>query len=135
MKCIFNCVNFGNSSRTSRQGENKIIETFDDDNFLLQRIEYDKFDRDVDVKRYDRQGNISEHMHKEYFESENSKCLIETYKNNFQEYIRKAYTTIDNRFKHSIDEYKSISSPEKSYINDAIYDLKGNFIKIISLKK
>ena len=103
--------------------------------FLLKRIEYDRFDRDVDVKLYDHLGNVSEHMHKEYFETENEKGYIESFENNFQKYTRRAYRKIDNGFRHLIDDFKSITDPKKSYINDVIYDLQGNFIKILSSKK
>lgn len=135
MKCNFSNILFGNSTKVYRQGENKIVETFDDDMRLLQKIEYDKFDRDIDVKRWDEFGQISEHMHKEYFEKENTKGHIETYKNKFQEYIRKAYVRIDSDFRHSIDDFTSLSNPEKSYINDAIYDLNGEFIDIVTISK
>ena len=74
-------------------------------------------------------------MHIEYFETENEKGFIETFKNQFQEYIRKSSTKIENGVKHVIDDYTSKSKPEKSYINDFVYDLKGNLQKIITLKK
>ena len=40
----------------------------------------------------------------------------------------------ENGVKHVIDDYTSKSNPEKSYINDFVYDLKGNLQKIITLK-
>jgi len=135
MKCQFSILTFGNSEKTYQQGENKVVDTLNDELKLIKRVEYDKFNRDVDVKWYDEVNNITDHMHKEYFETENEKGFIETFKNQFQEYIRKSSTKFENGVKHVIDDYTSKSSPEKSYINDFVYDLKGKLQKIITLKK
>ena len=135
MKCQFSILTFGNSEKTYQQGENKVVDTLNDGLKLIKRVEYDKFNRDVDVKWYDEVNNITDHMHKEYFETENEKGFIETFKNQFQEYIRKSSTKFENGVKHVIDDYTSKSSPEKSYINDFVYDLKGKLQKIITLKK
>ena len=135
MKCQFNILTFGNSNGTYQQRENKIVDTLNDELKLIKRIEYDEFNREVDVKWYDGFDNITDHMHKEYFETENENGFIETFKNQFQEYIRKSSTKIENGVKHVIDDYTSKSKPEKSYINDFVYDLKGNLQKIITLKK
>ena len=135
MKCQFSILTFGNSEKTYQQGENKVVDTLNDELKLIKRIEYDKFNREVDVKWYDEVNNITDHMHKEYFETENEKGFIETFKNQFQEYIRKSSTKFENGVKHVIDDYTSKSSPENSYINDFVYDLKGKLQKIITLKK
>ena len=135
MKSQFNILTFGNSNRANQQRKNKIVDTLNDELKLIKRIEYDEFNREVDVKWYDGDDNITDHMHKEYFETENEKGFIETFKNQFQEYIRKSSTKFENGVKHVIDDYTSKSSPEKSYINDFVYDLKGNLQKIITLKK
>ena len=135
MKCQFNIFTFGNSERIYQQGENKIVDTLNDELKLIKRIEYDKFNREVDIKWYDEVNNITDHMHKEYFETENEKGFIEIFKNQFQEYVRKSSTKIENGVKHVIDDYTSKSSPENSYINDFVYDLKGNLQKLITLKK
>ena len=135
MKCQFNILTFGNNKRTYQQRENKIVDTLNDELKLIKRIEYDEFNREVDVKWYDGVDNITDHMHIEYFETENEKGFIETFKNQFQEYIRKSSTKIENGVKHVIDDYTSKSKPEKSYINDFVYDLKGNLQKLITLKK
>ena len=135
MKCQFKILTFGNSERTYHQGENKIVDMLDDKLKLIKRIEYDKFNREVDIKWYDEDYRITDHMHKEYFETENEKGFIETFKNQFQEYVRKSSTKFENGVKHVIDDYTSKSSPENSYINDFVYDLKGKLQKIITLKK
>jgi len=135
MKCQFSILTFGNSEKTYQQGENKVVDTLNDELKLIKRVEYDKFNRDVDVKWYDEVNNITDHMHKEYFETENEKGFIETFKNQFQEYVRKSSTKFEDGVKHVIDDYTSKSSPENSYINDFVYDLKGKLQKIITLKK
>lgn len=135
MKCQFSILTFGNSEKTYQQGENKVVDTLNDELKLIKRIEYDKFNREVDVKWYDEVNNITDHMHKEYFETENEKGFIETFKNQFQEYVRKSSTKFEDGVKHVIDDYTSKSSPENSYINDFVYDLKGKLQKIITLKK
>ena len=135
MKCQFSILTFGNSEKTYQQGENKVVDTLNDELKLIKRVEYDKFNRDVDVKWYDEDNNITDHMHKEYFETENEKGFIETFKNQFQEYVRKSSTKFEDGVKHVIDDFTSKSSPENSYINDFVYDLKGKLQKIITLKK
>ena len=135
MKCQFSILTFGNSEKTYQQGENKVVDTLNDELKLIKRVEYDKFNREVDIKWYDEVNNITDHMHKEYFETENEKGFIETFKNQFQEYIRKSSTKFEDSVKHVIDDYTSKSSPENSYINDFVYDLKGKLQKIITLKK
>ena len=135
MKCQFSILTFGNSEKTYQQGENKVVDTLNDELKLIKRVEYDKFNREVDIKWYDEVNNITDHMHKEYFETENEKGFIETFKNQFQEYVRKASTKFEDGVKHVIDDYTSKSSPENSYINDFVYDLKGKLQKIITLKK
>ena len=135
MKCQFSILTFVNSEKTYQQGENKVVDTLNDELKLIKRVEYDKFNRDVDVKWYDEVNNITDHMHKEYFETENEKGFIETFKNQFQEYVRKSSTKFEDGVKHVIDDYTSKSSPENSYINDFVYDLKGKLQKIITLKK
>ena len=135
MKCQFSIFTFGNSEKTYQQGENKVVDTLNDELKLIKRVEYDKFNREVDIKWYDEVNNITDHMHKEYFETENEKGFIETFKNQFQEYVRKSSTKFEDGVKHVIDDYTSKSSPENSYINDFVYDLKGKLQKIITLKK
>ena len=135
MKCQFSILTFGNSEKTYQQGENKVVDTLNDELKLIKRVEYDKFNREVDIKWYDEVNNITDHMHKEYFETENEKGFIETFKNQFQEYVRKSSTKFEDGVKHVIDDYTSKSSPENSYINDFVYDLKGKLQKIITLKK
>lgn len=134
MRCLFNAVNFLSDARTYNLGKNKITETLNDGK-LTKRIEYDEFDRDVDVKWFDTLGNISAHLHKDYYETDSEKGLVETFKNSAQNYVRKVYTKFESGLRHNIDEYVSKSDPQASYINDFIYDLNGKFIKLISHKK
>ena len=128
-------MTFGNKTKTCQISEGKVVEMFNDSNVLTKRIEYDKFDRTIDVKNYDSTGTLSEHLHFDYFETENERGFIETFKSKFQEYVRKSYTKIENGLKHHIDDYTSKTKPENSYINDFVYDLKGKLINVISHKK
>lgn len=123
-------VIFGNKTKVFQAGQNKIEETYSDDNVLLKRLERDEFNRDVDSKTFDLSGNITEHLHKDYFQTENEKGFVETYKDKNQEYTRKAYTKIENGLKHIIDDFQSKTG--KSYITDFIYDMSGKLVDIIS---
>ena len=132
MKVQFNCLNFcAEVQKTYNKGNHVITETYND-NVLLQRIEYDEFGRDVDSKWFDDKKNVTGHMHKEYFETENEKGQIETYVNRFQDYTRKFYTRFEAGFKHKIDDFTSHLEPQKSYINEFIYDLNNHLIKVIN---
>lgn len=122
MKLLFSTINFRN------QNYHKVSERYDDRNFLLSRTIYDEFGRDTDTKWFDSDGKIIGSMHKEYLEN----GLVESFKNNSQEYVRKCYTIIKDGFKHSIEEYVSKTSPQKNYINEFVYDFMGNLIKLIN---
>ena len=135
MKCTFDLISFGNKTKTNQIAEGKVVEMFNDFNVLIKRIEYDKFDRTIDVKNFDSTGVLSDNLHFEYFETENEKGFVETFKSRFQEYVRKSYIRIEEGLKHHIDDYTSNTKPENSYINDFVYDLKGKLITVISHKK
>ena len=124
-----NITTFGNKTKKFQSEGNHIEEIYTDNNILQKRLIKDEFNRYIDAKTFDLSGNIIEHQHYDYFETENEKGYIETYKNESQEYTRKAYTKYEGKFKHIIDEFKSKSG--KNYINDYIYDLTGKLIKII----
>ncbi len=124
MKIFFNTINFGNNK--PRIVENK------DSSGNTRRVEYDTFGHDVDSKLFDRNGIVSEHQHKVYYEKDNEKGCIEFFKNKFQEYTRRTYTKTENGFKYSVDDFKSKTRPEANYINEFIYDLSNKLIKIIN---
>lgn len=131
MKIDFvNNFTFGNKTRIFQSGKNRIEEIYDDNNILLKRLIQDEFNRDVDSKTFDSAGNIIEHLHKDYFQNKTEHGFVETFKNQSQEYVRKAYVKIEDGLKHSIDEFQSKTG--KSYINDFVYDMTGKLIKIIN---
>ncbi|MBO6273551.1 hypothetical protein J6O48_12340 [bacterium] len=132
MKVNLDKINFGDRISQYNIGKHCIEEYYNDSDIITKRIEYDEFKRDVDSKTFDIQGNITDHQHKEYFENETEKGVIETFKNSSQEYTRKAYTKIENGLKHHIDNYNSKTNPKSNYINDFIYDMSNKLIKIIS---
>lgn len=134
MKYNFTIINFKNTTKTYQKDKIKIVEYYNDNNKLLKRLEYDEFERDIDCKNFDEDGNLVSHQHKEYFETNTEKGLIETFKNHFQEYVRKQYVKFINGYKHSIEEFVSKSKPENSYKNEFIYDLQNNLVNVISKK-
>lgn len=127
---ITNCIIFTNRTYSYKFGKNNVQEIYDDNNILQQRIIWDEFSRDIDSKTFDIQGNVVEHLHKDYFKNDTEEGVIETFKNRNQEYVRRAYTKTENGLKHSIDDFKSAKG--KSYLNDFVHDLSGKLIKIIS---
>jgi len=130
MKVSFNTIIFCESQKTYKHGDNTITEFFDDENTLIRRDETDSFGRNTDSKRFDKNGNITESIHKDYFKTESEEGFIETFKSKYQEYTRKAYTRTENGIKHTIDDFHSKSG--KNYYNDFIHDLNGKLIRIIS---
>ena len=91
MKCSFSTLNFGDTTKIYKAGKNKIIEHYNVYDILTRRIEYDEFNRDIDSKNFNSSGKIIGHQHKEYFENDSEKGVIETFKSSSQEYIRKSY--------------------------------------------
>ena len=67
MKIFFSTLSFGERTNTYKIGKNTVTEVFDDKNALIKRIEYDEFNRDVDSKWFGSTGELSEHLHKEYY--------------------------------------------------------------------
>ncbi len=130
MKIQFNSTKFGTNEVTYPKGNHKINDLMEN-NALKRRIEFDEFGRSVDAKWFDEKLNVTDHLHKEYFETNTEKGEIETFKNKFQEYIRKSYTRIEQGCKHEFDVFKSKTNPEHNYINEFVYDIKNCLIKII----
>lgn len=128
MKIYTNQITFVNKTKTYNEGGIKTHEIFDDNNILIKRIQYDSFDRAIDTKTFNVSGEITDHMHKEYFEN----GYVETFKNATQEYTRKAYTIIKDTLTHRVEEYISKTSPENNYINEFVRDLSGKLIRIIN---
>lgn len=129
---IYNIPTFKGNTKCYKDRNFKIQDSFYDNNVLKSHTIFDEFDRVIVAKQFDRDGFIESSANFEYYETDIENGRIETYKNKSQEYIRKAYTRIENGIKHVVDDYNSISTPEKSYINDFVYDLKGNLCKLIS---
>lgn len=132
MKIFLSPVSFNGKTVTSTQNKLKIEEFYDDNNMLSSRLEYDEQDRFVDKKSFDSQGNVTEHQHKSYYIKGEEQGCIETFKNEFQHYVRQSYTRPQGKFIHTVDNFQSISNPGKSYINEFIRDLQGRLVKVIS---
>ena len=131
MKINFtNIITFGNKTKKFQSGKNSIEEIYTDNDILQKRLIRDEFNRYIDSKTFDLFGNIIEHQHYDYFGTENEQGVIETFKDKYQEYIRKAYTKIEGGLKHRIDDFQSKTG--KSYVNDFVYDMSGKLIKIIN---
>ena len=113
----------------------RIEDSFYDNNVLKSHTVFDEFERVIMHKQFDSDGFIKSSTHLEYYETNIEKGRIETYREIGQEYIRKSYTKIENGLKHVVDDYTSISAPQKSYVNDFVYDLKGNLYKLINNEK
>ena len=134
MKITYNFIKFSGSENSYKIGHHKITEYFDDSRVLTKTIEHDEFDRIVDTKWFNQQGEITEQLHKDYYELPNEKGFIEHYKSKTQEYTRKACTKFIDGAKHTIDEFISKTSPERSYINEFIYDLQNKLKDVITKK-
>ena len=130
MKINTGSISFYESQKIYRTQNGTVKEVFDDENFLVRREKSDIFVRDTDTIWYDKNGNIIEEMHKNYFKTPDEEGCIETFKSKTQEYTRKAYTKFENGFKHVIDSYNSKTG--KNYFNDFIHDLSGKLLKIIT---
>ena len=130
MNILINKIAFLASQKTYQFNGCTVREYFDDNNKLVRREKEDSFYRNIGTEWFDEDGNIKETMHKSYFKTKTEDGFIESYKSNAQEYTRRAYTKIENGFKHTIDDFKSKSG--KSYYNEFIYDLKGQLLRIIS---
>ena len=132
MNIQFNPVKFCSSEKTYKDGNHQITEYISDNGILTRRLELDEFGRDVDTKWFDLEGNVASNLHKDYFKTSEEEGHIETFKNAFQEYTRKCYTKYEEGFKHVIDDFKSKTSPDKSYINEFVYNMQNKLVKLIS---
>ena len=130
-KIIQNKLAFGNYTKIYNENNKTINEHYNDNNVLLSRIEYDEFKRDIDAKEYNSFGIVTSHQQKKYYKTPSEEGFVETFKNKNQQYIRKSCTKIQDGLKHVIDDFKSLTSPNKSYVNDFVHDKAGKLIKII----
>ena len=128
MRIEFNAINFLGTIKSYNFGENRITQYFDDDNYLTKIIEVDKFERDVDTKEFDRERNVTFHLHKDYTDS----GYVETFKDKCQEYTRRVYTVVKGSMTHRIEEYVSKSSPQKNYVSEFIRDSSNKLVRIIT---
>lgn len=125
-------ITFGNYTQTYKNKNNTITEYYNDNNILFRKVEYDEFKRDIDSKEFNPFGIITSHLHKEYYKTACEEGCIETFKDKYQQYIRKSCSKIEDGFKHKIDDFKSLTSPDKSYVNDFVHDKTGKLVKVIS---
>lgn len=129
---IYNIPTFKGNTKIYQDGNLKIKDSFYDNNILESHTVFDEFDHVLINKRFDRDGLITSSANFEYYETNTENGLIETFKDKGQEYIRKAYTKIENGLKHFVDDFTSISAPQKSYKNEFVSDLEGNLLKLIN---
>ena len=134
MKIFQIAVNFKSSTNSYQSDKNRITDYFDNNNLLTKKVEYDEFDRAIDSKRFNPQGEVIEQMHKDYYENPNEKGFVEHFQSKSQEYVRKAYTKFENGIKHYVEEYRSKTSPEMSYISEFIYDIHNELVNVITRK-
>ncbi len=124
MKVIFNTISF-KSENINLHREKEI---YDENNKLIRLIKYDEFGRDTDSFEYNANREIIGYQHKEYTDN----GCIETYKNQFQQYRRITKTELKDSNTHYIEEFISVTSPEKNYINEFVRDIAGKLIKVIN---
>ena len=128
MKINFSFFSFGNKNIHSIDGNYNVKETFDDNHNLIRLTRYDEKGRDIDTFEYNDKKEITAHQHKKY----TSYGLIETYKNEHQEYRRIIKNEKRGSFVHHIEEFISKTSPKNNYVNEFIRDLTGKLVKIIN---
>lgn len=116
------------NKQTYYEGENKIVEYFNDNNKLISKVAYDKFERDIFTNWFDEFGSNNGFMRKEYMNG----GFIETCKTPTQEYKRTCRKFVKDGFEHYIEEYISTTSPEKNYCNESIRNMFGKLIKMIA---
>lgn len=121
-------IRFCSTEKISYNGENKIVETFRDNNQLACRSEYDKLGRDIHTNWFDISGNDAGFMHKKYLND----GYIETCKTPTQEYTRTTKKFIKDSFIHYTEEYISKTNPQANYFNEIIRSLSGKLVQIIS---
>lgn len=128
MKIFFNSIQFKQGCTIVQKGENKVFEYFDENERLIKTYEQDKFERDIDTKTFDKEGNITSHLHKDYTEN----GFIETFKNKYQEYTRIFTLEKKGEYIHRIEKFMSKTSPDKNYITEFIKDTSNNLLRIIT---
>ena len=128
MRIHFNNIIFRERLKVYTKDGNKVIEHYDDNNSLVKSFVLDKFQRDIDSKHFDKEGNVIFHMHKDYLPN----GMVETFKDKFQEYTRTIHIKVIDSMTHRIEEYCSKTSPDSNYINEYIRDVSGRLVKIIN---
>ena len=128
MKININPINFSETSKIFKKGDNTVTHYFNDENILVRAVEIDKSGRDVDAREFDKEGNIISHLHKEY----SGDNMEETFKNKFQQYVRKVRFEQKDGFSRRIEEFISETSPKSNYVHEFIKDASGKLLQIIS---
>lgn len=123
-----NFVTFKDYNKTYYNGENKVVESYNDNNKLTNRVTYDKFDRVVLANWFDEWGNDNGFMQKEYV----TDGFIETCKTPTQEYKRICRNFIKDGFQYYTEKYLSKNRPENNYYNESIRNMFGKLVKMIS---
>jgi len=109
-----------------------ITKEFTPENVLLNRLEEDEFGRFFDLKKYDSEGNVILHQHKNYYSRKDDSGNIETFVTSDEKYIRQFHTVKIGNNNHFIDDFTNVLNPENSYINEYIRNSYGRLIRIIS---
>ncbi|MBD5401997.1 hypothetical protein HDR58_04235 [bacterium] len=133
MKVLFK-PNFTNqqikfcATKISYDGDNKIVETFNNNNQLTSRSIYDKLERHIHTDWFDKSGTKNGFMNIEYTQD----GYIETCKTPTQEYTRTIKKFIKDSYIHQTEEYLSKTSPKSNYLNESIKNLSGKLVELIS---
>ena len=128
MKINLNCISFGNENIDYHDKRNNVKGTFDDKHHLIRLTKYDIQNRDTDTFEYNENKQVIGHQHKKYTPD----GLIETYKNQHQEYKRIIKNEKRGSFVYHIEEFISQTSPKNNYVNEFIRDFTGKLVKIIN---
>lgn len=133
-KMKINNITFGDYTRTVANKNNTVTEYYNNSGILYRSVIIDDLGRDIDSKEFNSFGIIISHQHKKYYKTLTENGFIETFKNSLQQYIRKSCTKFENGFRHTIDDFKSHTNPDKSYVNEFIYGINNKLINIINYK-
>ena len=124
-----NCITFKAHDKTYYDGENKIVECYNDQNKLTRIVTYDKFERAILTNWFDEFERDIGFMRKDYLSDGD---IIETCKTPTQEYTRTMHAFTKDGFHHRIEKYVSKTRPENNYCHESIRNMFGELVKMIS---
>jgi len=121
-------ISFGNNRFviSNPDSDSTVKETYDG-KVRTKRVVMDSHQRIVDSVNFDNLGRKVSHLHKFYTDN----GYIETYKDFNQEYSREVKTTIVNAQKIITENFRSITSPSKSYIAKFVRNLEDKLVMIV----